>query len=134
MRKSVKTAERQLLQLIVKLSKDNKFLNNKEFISVVKGLKSISNNQQFVENLMQSFNILEETKIYKKGNLTRREKQVLLFIGEGLKNSEIAVELKLSKSTIETHRKHIRKKLKLHRTDNLFELALIFSLQYKTAN
>ena len=107
--KSPQSADFQLLRLMRKLSKDSEFLNNKDFISVVHALKLISTNSQFVENLIKSFKVLEQTEIHTKGNLTQREKQVLLLIGEGHKNCDIAVRLNLSIATIKTHRKNMGK-------------------------
>ncbi len=129
MKKSAKTAEFQLLQLIEKLSNDAKFLNNNEFISVLNATKLLCTNKQFIESLVQSLEVLNHRKIDNKDKLTKREKQVLRLIGEGLKNTRIAQELNLSKSTIETHRKNIRKKLQLSSNDNLFVVALFFCLQ-----
>jgi DNA-binding NarL/FixJ family response regulator len=127
-----KNASFQLLRVIKNLRQDANFLNNNEFIMVVSALKTISKNQKFVDNLIKSFKVLEQTEIHLKGHLTKREKQVLLLVGEGLKSNEIASDLNLSKSTVESHRKNIRKKLKLNRMDNLFALALLFSIQYDT--
>lgn len=44
-------------------------------------------------------------------NLTDREKEVLSLIAHGMSNKEIAVELYVSKNTIETHIKNCYKKL-----------------------
>ncbi len=133
MKKSIKTAKIQLIELIKSISKDSKSLDNDEFIFVLNSLKCICVNKPFIENLIQSLKVLNQSKIHHKENLTKREKQVLLLIGEGLKNNHIAIELNLSKSTIETHRKNIRKKLKLNGNDNLFAFALLFNLQYKNS-
>ncbi|WP_296386194.1 LuxR C-terminal-related transcriptional regulator [Winogradskyella sp.] len=131
MKKSSKTAEFQLLQLIIKLRVDSKSLNYNEFIAVLNATKSLYSNKHFIEGLIQSLRMLNHTEIQNKGNLTKREKQVLILIGEGLKSVSIANKLNLSKSTIETHRKNIRKKLKLNGSDNLFTIALLFNLQYQ---
>ena len=133
MKELPRSANFKLLSLIKKLKKDSEFINNNEFISVLNALKSISNNQKFVDNLMKSIKVLEQTDVHRKGHLSKREKEVLLHIGEGLKNKDIAKELDLSKSTVETHRKNIRKKLQLSGKDNLFSIALLFSLQYNSA-
>jgi two-component system nitrate/nitrite response regulator NarL len=134
MKKLVKNAKVQLVQLIQKLNKESNFLSSDEFISVLTASKSICTNKQFTEGLIQSLNVLKQTKIHHKDSLTIREQQVLLLIGEGSKSSVIATQLNLSKSTIETHRKNMRKKLKLNGKDNLFALALLFSVQYKNTN
>ncbi len=131
MKKPIKNAKVQLVQLIRKLNKDSNFLSSDEFISVLTETKSICTNKQFTEGLIQSLNVLRQTKIHRKDSLTTREQQVLLLIGEGSKSSAIATQLNLSKSTIETHRKNMRKKLKLNGKDNLFALALLFSVQHK---
>ena len=46
--------------------------------------------------------------------LTRRERQVIKMIAEGLKTREIAEELSLSPKTIEKHRTNMMNKLDLH--------------------
>ena len=46
--------------------------------------------------------------------LTRRERQVIKMIAEGLKTREIAEKLSLSPKTIEKHRTNMMNKLDLH--------------------
>ena len=46
--------------------------------------------------------------------LTPREREILLLIGEGHTNKEMAAQLDLSLYTIESHRRHILEKLNLH--------------------
>ena len=46
--------------------------------------------------------------------LTRRERQVIKMIAEGLKTREIAEVLSLSPKTIEKHRTNMMNKLDLH--------------------
>lgn len=131
MTKSTKTAKFQLLQLINKLSRESKSINSEELISLLDAIKPLCSNKPFIDNLLQSLKVINQSKNPYKSKLTKREKQVFLLIGEGLKNTSIAVELNLSKSTIETHRKNIRKKLQLNNNDNLFVIALLFSMQYQ---
>jgi DNA-binding NarL/FixJ family response regulator len=52
----------------------------------------------------------------KQAKLSPVEIRVASFVRNGKTNKEIAKALNLSKSTILTHRHHIRKKLGLHRT------------------
>jgi len=59
-------------------------------------------------------------------NLTDREFEVLQLIGEVKTNREMAEQLHLSQKTVETHRVHLMRKLKLK---NAAEL-LRFALQY----
>ena len=48
--------------------------------------------------------------------LTDREKEVLQLLAEGRSNKEVASELDLSLSTVETHRANLMQKLNLHNT------------------
>jgi two-component system response regulator NreC len=48
--------------------------------------------------------------------LTDREKEVLQLLAEGRSNKEVATQLNVGLSTIETHRGHLMQKLNLHNT------------------
>lgn len=59
--------------------------------------------------------------------LTRREKEVLLLIAEGLTNHEVADKLFISTTTVDTHRKNLLSKFDAKNTATLIRLAA----QYK---
>lgn len=56
--------------------------------------------------------------------LTRREKEVLKYIGHGKTSKQIAEVLHLSVYTISNHRRHICKKLGVHSTAQLVAFAV----------
>lgn len=56
--------------------------------------------------------------------LTRREREVLQLVGEGLTSAEIAGRLVISPRTVETHRRHLVRKLGLHGQAALVRFAL----------
>jgi DNA-binding CsgD family transcriptional regulator len=56
--------------------------------------------------------------------LTRREKEVLELIADGLTNQEIADKLFLDVTTINSHRKNMLTKYKVKNTAALVKLAL----------
>lgn len=56
--------------------------------------------------------------------LTRREKEVLQMIAEGLTNIEIADRLYVSASTVDTHRKNLLQKLHAKNTAALVKIAM----------
>jgi len=58
--------------------------------------------------------------------LTAREFQVLQSIGRGLSNREMAAEMGISVKTVETHREHIKSKLKLSSSGELLRYAIEF--------
>jgi len=56
--------------------------------------------------------------------ITNREREVLVLIGEGLMNKEIAEELSISVKTVERHRENIMNKLNLHSRTELVKYAI----------
>ncbi len=60
--------------------------------------------------------------------LTRREKEVLALIAEGLTNAEIAAQLFISLSTVDSHRKHLLEKLQAKNTAALVRIAIGYKL------
>jgi two-component system response regulator NreC len=63
----------------------------------------------------------DETRL---DSLTRREREVLRLIADGLTNKEIAARLSLSINTIETHRKHLMEKLACHNAAELVRFSV----------
>jgi DNA-binding NarL/FixJ family response regulator len=57
-------------------------------------------------------------------SLTRREREVLRLIADGLTNKEIAARLSLSINTVETHRKHLMEKLDCHNAAELVRFSV----------
>jgi DNA-binding NarL/FixJ family response regulator len=55
--------------------------------------------------------------------ITRREKEVLELIAEGMTNNEIAQKLFISQTTVDTHRKNILSKLGAKNTASLIRIA-----------
>jgi DNA-binding NarL/FixJ family response regulator len=56
--------------------------------------------------------------------LTSREREVLQLVAEGLATKQIAVALKVSVKTVETHRRQIMEKLDLHSVAELTKYAI----------
>ena len=56
--------------------------------------------------------------------LTKREKEVLALVAEGLTNQQIADKLFISARTVDTHRTNIMQKLNIHDVANLVRYAL----------
>jgi DNA-binding NarL/FixJ family response regulator len=55
--------------------------------------------------------------------VTRREKEVLLLIAEGLTNNEIALKLFISTTTVDSHRKNLLAKFEVKNTASLIRIA-----------
>jgi DNA-binding NarL/FixJ family response regulator len=85
------------------------------------------------EELMEAISVVIKGKIYFSDEasqvltkadvnpilLTRREKEVLELIAEGLTNNEIAQKLFVSPTTIDTHRKNLLAKFGVRNTASL---------------
>jgi DNA-binding NarL/FixJ family response regulator len=56
--------------------------------------------------------------------LTRREKEVLELIADGMTNNEIAQKLFVSSTTVDTHRKNLLSKLEVKNTASLIRMAV----------
>lgn len=59
-----------------------------------------------------------------KQNLTKRELEILQLVVKGLRSSEIAARLELSKRTVEIHKSHIYAKYKVRSTHQLLSYLL----------
>lgn len=60
--------------------------------------------------------------------MTRREKEVLFLIAEGMTNHEIATKLFISTTTVDTHRKNLLSKFDAKNTATLIRMAAQFEL------
>jgi RNA polymerase sigma factor (sigma-70 family) len=65
---------------------------------------------------------------YTLDELSAREKQVLMLITQGNTNKQIGDALEITESTVETHRKHIKKKLNARHTTDLFKIVQLNNL------
>ncbi len=68
------------------------------------------------------------TEIASYDSLSSREKEILRRLVTGMTNSEMAEHFCISVSTVETHRKNVMKKLKLHSLSELIKFALMHGL------
>jgi DNA-binding CsgD family transcriptional regulator len=60
--------------------------------------------------------------------ITRREKEVLELIADGLTNNEIAAQLFISVSTVDTHRKNLLAKFESKNIASLIKAAMQMQL------
>lgn len=78
--------------------------------------------RQLVESMWEGHDSKRED--FPDSPLTSREKEVLQLVAEGYKTSEIADTLFISVKTVESHRKQIMSKLKIHRVAELTKYAI----------
>jgi two-component system nitrate/nitrite response regulator NarL len=118
---------KQIITLLENHHKNEKTLSKTEIISILESVKYVSENKKAINSLIFFFSTIQDDN--KSNTLTTRERQILYYIGIGEKSAEIANILKLSMSTIETHRKNIIRKLHLVGKGKLIEYAILNNLQ-----
>ena len=121
---------KEILVIIENMKKSQHLFTDNDMISILKATKLVCKNKKLADNLILLYkNLKLKNGKTQKELLTSREQQILHLIGLGNQSKAIANQLELSISTIETHRKNIRKKLNLTGKGKLLEFAIINNLQ-----
>ena len=74
------------------------------------------------QKILEQFHSLKDA-LKNKPVLTRREKEILKLLYEGLTGPQIAEKLFLSPLTVETHRKNLMQKLNVNSVQQLLKVA-----------
>lgn len=95
-------------------------LKNAAKEELMEAIETVAKGKTFLsEDASQTLRKVEGEKIV----LTRREKEVLELIAEGMTNNEIASKFFISVTTVETHRKNLLTKLEAKNTASLVRIA-----------
>jgi two-component system response regulator NreC len=78
--------------------------------------------KKLLSNYLEGVKSGQETDKYK--SLTEREREILKLVADGRTNQEIAEQLFISPTTVQTHRAHMMAKLKLHNRTELIKYAI----------
>jgi len=113
--------ERSVVLKMMENGADGYILKNSESDEILEAIKEINAGNKFLA--------VEVEAILKKKTdggmiLTRREKEVLNLIADGLTNQEIAEKLFISPLTVDSHRKNLITKLSARNTASLIKLAV----------
>lgn len=119
------TPLKKILDVITTIKKKGELVSDNDIIEILEATKTISHNQRALNAYITFYKKIDKNKLNKMGTLSSRELQILQCIGDGKRSVDIAKKLNLSLSTIETHRKNIRKKLNLVGKGKLTTYALI---------
>lgn len=96
-------------------------LKNATKEELLEGIETVMKGKIYLsDEAAQSLRISKNSKL---PVLTRREKEVLELIAEGMTNNEIAAKLYISVATVDTHRKNLLAKLEAKNTASLVRLA-----------
>ena len=98
---------------------------------VIEAIRSVAQGRSFltrkVSKLLQEDYVRQMERLGLEDSyelLTAREREILQLVAEGRTNKEVANELNISLTTVETHRTHILQKLGLHSVPKLILYAV----------
>lgn len=95
-------------------------MKNSSLKKVLDAIRMVAKNQTFFDDAIATKDTLTKEEII----LSTREKEILRLIGDGKTSQEIADSLFIGKSTVDTHRKNILKKMNIHGKTDLIRFAV----------
>lgn len=121
-------ADKKNIRDMLKLGVDGYMLKDSGKEIFIEAIHAIVNNETYYDKRVTD-SIMHGYSIKKEENrphtpLTKREKEIIRLIVEGMGTSEIGETLFLSKLTVETHRKNIYIKLGINKIASLVRYAL----------
>jgi len=121
-------ADRAFVEEMIKAGAHGYVVKTSEAEELLKAIRSVAGGRDFLSSeathaLMNRFH-REDLSHPPPSSLSPREQQVLKLLAAGLRSSQIADELGISSGTADVHRRHIKKKLKLHTTAELTRYAI----------
>lgn len=113
--------ERSVVLKMMENGADGYVLKNSESEEILEAIKEINAGNKFIADEVE---IILQKKEKEEMILTRREKEVLKLIAEGLTNQEIAERLFISPLTVDSHRKNLIAKLQARNTASLIRISV----------
>jgi len=96
-------------------------LKNATRTEIMEAIETVLNGGIFLS--LEAAATIRENKDAKIPVITRREKEVLLLVADGLTNNAIAEKLFISNTTVDSHRNSLLAKFEVKNTANLIRLA-----------
>ena len=95
-------------------------MKNSSLKKLIEAIKSVAKNKPFYDDTIITKDSVSKEEII----LSTREKEILRLVGEGKTSQEIADLLFVAKSTVDTHRKNILKKMNIYGKTDLIRFAI----------
>lgn len=120
----------EILSNVLEAGINGYLLKNTEKKDLLNGIRSIIKGQQVfskpIANMLAESYINKDTAFKPEldTNLTKREREILQLIVQGMTSREIAGELYISPRTVDTHRSNLMGKLEIKNTAELVRFAL----------
>ena len=118
--------QQSYIQKMIQNGASGYLLKNASQEEIVKAMKAVMDGDTFMS--AEAANTIRENKNARIPVITRREKEVLQLIADGLTNHAIAEKLFISTTTVDTHRNSLLSKFEVRNTANLVRLAAQFDL------
>ncbi|MEM6764424.1 MAG: response regulator transcription factor [Bacteroidota bacterium] len=119
--------EKERISALIELGARGYLFKNTDKDELLEGIRAVMEGRIFLAEAVAEKLQKEEEPNEPSGYLpkiTRRERQVLALIVEGLTNSEIASQLHISIKTVDSHRTNLLEKLSARNTASLVRIAL----------
>jgi DNA-binding NarL/FixJ family response regulator len=118
--------QQSYIQKMIQNGASGYVLKNASLDEILKAIETANKGDIFLSNEVKA--TIRENKDAEIPVITRREKEVLKLIAEGLTNKEIAERLFISATTVDTHRNSLLSKFEVKNTANLIRLAVQYNL------
>jgi DNA-binding NarL/FixJ family response regulator len=118
--------QQSYIQKMIQNGASGYVLKNASGDEIVKAIEAAMRGDTFLSN--EASLTMRENKDARIPVITRREKEVLMLIAEGLTNKEMSEKLFISTTTVDTHRNSLLSKFNVKNTANLIRMAAQFNL------
>ncbi len=118
--------QQSLIQKMMDAGASGYVLKNVSQPELIEAIQSIALGKEFLSD--EAAAILRTDDAGTAPVITRREKEVLELLADGLTNNEIAEKLFVSAATVDSHRKSLIAKLNAKNTPGLIKLAFVHKL------
>jgi two-component system, NarL family, response regulator NreC len=95
-------------------------MKNSSLKKVLEAIRAVYKNNTFFDDSITTKDVVTKEEIV----LSTREKEILKLVGEGKTSQDIADMLFIGKSTVDTHRKNIIKKINIYGKTDLIRFAV----------
>lgn len=113
--------EKSIISKMINNGADGYLLKNSDAEDIIESINEVSLGNRYIAVEVESIlNKKDSSEII----LTKREREVLNLISDGLTNNEIAEKLFISPLTVDSHRKNLITKLEVRNTASLIKKAI----------
>jgi len=92
--------------------------------TIFQAIEAVHAGEQYLHEPIRNLLLKSFSEKKSKHLITRREKEVLVLVAQGLSNKEIAERLSLSIRTVENHRNHLLQKFDVKNAAGLVKIAM----------